>query len=243
MTKIRLLSDLHFEFHKDAGESFVESLDASGCDVLVVAGDLCDEKTGIAKSISKLCKKFKRVLYVTGNHELYGSNRNSLVASLRESVRSNPNLTWLQNERAVIDGKRFLGTTLWFPPTGPAKSQSDYWSDFLHIEDFSSWVYKENAKALEFLRRELAEGDIVITHYLPTYLSVHPKYADASTNCFFVCPLDELIAERKPAVWLHGHAHESVDARLGQTRIACNPFGYAGFQLNLKFDENFTIEV
>ena len=33
--RIQLLSDLHFEFHRDNGRSFVESLDPDGVDVLV----------------------------------------------------------------------------------------------------------------------------------------------------------------------------------------------------------------
>jgi predicted phosphodiesterase len=37
---IQLLSDLHFEFHADHGQSFVESLDPRGVDVLVLAGDI-----------------------------------------------------------------------------------------------------------------------------------------------------------------------------------------------------------
>jgi len=241
--KIRLLSDLHFEFHKDAGKSFVESLDPTGCDVLVVAGDLCDQKTGIIQSISLLCKRFKRVVYVNGNHELYGSDRGKLHTALRTAQDRNPNLTCLQNDVAIIDGKRFLGTTLWFPKTRLAALQAATWSDFLSIRGFSKWVYEENAKAVQFLRRELREGDIVVTHYLPTFRSVHPRFAAVSSNCFYVCDLEELIVEAKPTLWMHGHTHLSMDVQIGPTRILNNPFGYVGHDMNPKFDENLTIEV
>ena len=38
--RLQLLSDLHFEFHRDGGRSFVDSLDPGGIDVLVLAGDI-----------------------------------------------------------------------------------------------------------------------------------------------------------------------------------------------------------
>ena len=42
-------------------------------------------------------------------------------------------------------------------------------SDFSVIRDFQSWVYEENARAVTFFRRELREGDVVVTHHLPSF--------------------------------------------------------------------------
>ena len=35
-----------------------------------------------------------------------------------------------------------------------------------------------------------------------------------------------LIEERQPALWVHGHTHDSCDYRVGNTRVICNPRGY-----------------
>ena len=70
------LSDLHFEFHRDGGAALVASLDPTRADVLVVAGDLA-VADGIAPALDLLCERYapRPVVYVHGNHELYGTTR------------------------------------------------------------------------------------------------------------------------------------------------------------------------
>ena len=112
------------------------------------------------------------------------------------------------------------------------------------IPAFNKWVWEESKLDVTFLRRELQEGDIVVTHYLPSWRSVHPIWAGSEENCYFVCDVEELIAERRPAFWAHGHTHESADYGIGPTRVICNPLGYVDLNmLNGKFRENLVFEV
>lgn len=240
--KLKLVSDVHFEFHADGGKSFVESLDPSGCDALVVAGDLCTVSRGLMNGLSMLCRRFPEVVFVEGNHEHYGSERGRVRATLRLSAERHPNLRVLDCGVIELAGGRILGAPLWFPDTPLARQLAPDWSDFQCAKKLSSWVYRENARAVEFLRRELREGDAVVTHHLPSWRSVHPRYAREPSNCFFVCDLEPLIAERRPAVWMHGHTHESMDYRIGPTRVVCNPFGYAGRDLNPRFRDDLVVE-
>jgi predicted phosphodiesterase len=55
--------------------------------------------------------------------------------------------------------------------------------------------------------------------------------------------LDELVARSGAALWIHGHTHVSQDYRIGNTRVICNPRGYAGYELNPAFDPRLIIEV
>lgn len=100
------------------------------------------------------------------------------------------------------------------------------------IKDFRNQVYKKNTESIEFLKRELLSGDIVLTHHLPSYRSVPQRYKTSPLNGFFVCDLEGLILERKPSLWVHGHTHDSLDYHLGNTRIVCNPYGYLNHELN-----------
>jgi hypothetical protein len=55
-----------------------------------------------------------------------------------------------------------------------------------------------------------------------------------------------LILKYKPALWIHGHTHSSVDTYVGGTRIVCNPRGYVygnGQIENPNFDPTFTVEI
>ena len=243
--RIRLFSDLHFEHHVDKGQSFVDGLDPSGCDVLVIAGDLVNQDAGIILALTMLCRKFKNVpvVYVTGNHELYASDRGRLNNALRRAKEVNENLLCPQNETVNISGHRILSSTLWFPKTLLAVRQASHWSDFICIRGLDKWVYEENEKSVLFLRQNLQEGDIVVTHHLPTFSSVHPRFAGSLTNCYFVCDIEDLIKERKPRLMMHGHTHESMRYWIGGTEVACNPFGYVGFDQNPRFDEKLTIEI
>jgi predicted phosphodiesterase len=245
--RIFLASDLHTEFHRDAGQSFVEGLDSTGADALVVAGDVSDFH-GVHDTLALLARRFARVpvIYVAGNHEHYGSDLAGTRARILSAVDVLPNLRYL--ERGVYEhhlgGRvvRFLGATLWFRQealAGPVQLMND----FRQIQGFARWVGKENRTAVEFLRRELREGDVVVTHYLPARACIVPRFRGSATNPFFVCDVEALIRARKPALWIHGHTHDSVDVTVGATRIVCNPLGYVGHALNPRFDAGFTVEV
>jgi len=56
--RLQLLSDLHFEFHRDGGRSFVESLDPSGVDVLVLPA-ISTLRDGIPAALALLCRRFR----------------------------------------------------------------------------------------------------------------------------------------------------------------------------------------
>jgi Icc-related predicted phosphoesterase len=114
--------------------------------------------------------------------------------------------------------------------------------DFSLIKDFESWVYEESRRMRELLARELRPGDVVISHHLPSHRVVHPKYVGDPMNVIFVCDVEDLIVERRPRLWLHGHTHETLDVTLGDTRVVCNPFGYVGRELNPAFSERARLE-
>ena len=237
---IKILSDLHFEHHKDDGRGFIKSLSSDGVDVLVLAGDITSQ--ALMKSTLKLfCDKFKYVVFVLGNHEYYGSNRNDVVATAWLAHQDNKNLHWLDNTTCVIEGQRFVGTTLWFRQSISTTLYRDSINDFFEIEGFDSWVYELNHTSLKFLEEEMREGDVAITHHLPSNKSVGLKYERSSINCFFVCDIENIIAEKGPALFIHGHGHSSSEYFIGDTQVVSNPFGYNGE--NKEFKEHLVITV
>ena len=244
MKRIQLLSDLHFEFHADDGAAFVASLDPRGIDVLVLAGDIAvGERIGAA--LDRICERYAGavVVYVHGNHEFYGATRAAVVAITRAACARNPNLRWLDGDILNIDEMRVLGAPLWFRrPTADRDSLKLAMNDFGQIRDFERWVYAENERALAFFARELRRGDVVVTHYLPAEASVAPRWKGDALNAFFVCDVEPLIREREPALWIHGHTHDSVDVVVGSTRIVANPFGYVRHELNRAFEDQAVIE-
>jgi predicted phosphodiesterase len=242
--RLQLLSDLHFEFHADAGRSFVESLEPQGVDVLVLAGDIA-VGAGIPAALGQFCRHYAgaQVVYVHGNHEFYGTDRESVLRWTRQARDEHPNLVCLDADVTHIGERRFIGGPLWFRHDPGADRYRRAVADFGQITAFESWVYAENTRLLTLLDRELREGDIVVTHHLPTRHSVVSQFQDSPLNAFFVCDVEALILERRPLLWLHGHTHASIDCTVGATRIVCNPFGYAGWELNPDFEEACVVEL
>ncbi len=100
-----------------------------------------------------------------------------------------------------------------------------------------------------WLRAKLAEpfsgATIVVTHHGPSADSVAPQWAgDWASPAFSSVLPDEFFDV--PALWVHGHTHDSRDYRRGRSRVLCNPRGYlqrTGRFENDDFDPGLVIEV
>lgn len=241
--KIQIVSDLHAEFQADAGKAFARSLDNTGVDVLVIAGDTGtlrqtrNKIANVTEALSYLCDRFSQVVFVAGNHEYYQARSiREVEDTLGMFTAGHPNLHWLNRTSVTIDGQRFLGGTMWFKDDPLSFGARKNMNDFAVIPGFVPWVFNENQKTVEFLRREMKAGDVVVTHHLPSPQSIDPDYRGSPLNSFYVCDMTKEILAKRPALWAHGHSHCSMDYMLGDTRVIGNPFGYALHGENLNFD-------
>lgn len=240
--RIRVYSDLHFEVHADGGKSFVDSLDPDGCDVVVLAGDIAANWC-LYQALDMFCQKFERVIHVPGNHEYYGANRGKVHNTLQKvKAKHFDRLTLLDRGIFCWKGVRIVGTTMWFRSTEDSMRVLSTWSDSSAIQGFSKWVGDQNRLSVNFLRQETREGDVVVTHYAPSWQSVHPRFAGEASNLLYVCDMEDLIRERKPALWIHGHTHHEFDYKIGDTRVICHPFGYPS-EYSVNYNDAFTVEV
>lgn len=236
---VQILSDLHFEFHKDSGLSFIKSLNASGVDVLIAAGDIsiCSR---LEEALALLCEHYPHVVFVAGNHEYYRSSPREVAKVRARCEKRLVNLHWLERETTTVDGVRLVGTTLWFPDDPLSYGARSGLADFHLIRDFVPWVFDENKAAVRFLQKTVKEEDVVVTHYLPSQRSVHPQYKGHPLNPFFVCDVENVIKNNQPRLWVHGHGHTSVRYLIGNTDVCSNPLGYPHEQ-NLYFNERLMI--
>lgn len=128
--KIQLLSDLHLESNPD-----FEPTPAPDAQLLVLAGDigsyqggsaltaLGDQDFGLGR-FSPLRGWPVPVLFVPGNHEYDGLDFDEAHLRLRETCER-LGIAWLERESMVLQGVRFVGTTLWadFDALGPLAGQ------------------------------------------------------------------------------------------------------------------------
>lgn len=243
MIFVQLFSDTHFEFHKDRGNEFLRRIHRN-VDVLVLAGDI-DNFHGIEESLTKICQKYDRseVLYVHGNHEGYGGDLYSLQNKLRDLERKIDNLTWLENKRVEINGQGFIGATLWFPSSVNTDMMKHNFTDFIYIKDADPFVFLAHDESERYFRNNIREGDIVISHHMPSYICVDHRYKMSALNCFFSAELSDIIVATKPAYWLYGHTHLAGEHFIADTRLLCNPLAYPAEQGKNGFMSDLILDI
>lgn len=229
--RLHILSDLHIE---------VTDFDPpdTGAEIIVLAGDIHNGTQGLEWAIARFPRQ--RILYVPGNHEYYDGERGSVLASLRRRA-GELGITLLDNDATEIDGVRFLGATLWtdFCLDGIERREEvmklslPYIVDFRAIRDGDGLFTPEASVRLHeasraWLGERLSAGfagpTVVITHHAPHPLSVHARFATHPANGGFVSNLEAMMGP--PALWIHGHTHNSFDYSVKGTRVVCNPRGY-----------------
>ena len=234
--KLNLLSDLHLS----CGALDVPRNDA---DVVILAGDIARPKEAASWALGLA----KPVLYVAGNHEFYGDRIGAAVVELKKLCAGTA-IHVLDHDQVIIEGVRFLGTTLWTDfaiwtdearRTAAKQEAQRFMRDFSRIhmnEPVPRLFTPDDAAALcradvQWLESRLAEPHagptVVITHHAPSPQSIHPRFAGSPLNGCFVSDLQHLIDDRRVQMWMHGHTHDSFDDMLNGTRVVCNPRGYS----------------
>src|ERR1035437_1158061 len=252
--KLNILSDLHL----NCGALEIPQNDA---DVVILAGDVSRPKEAASWALGFA----KPVLYVPGNHEFYGGSIAGAADELKQ-LCAGTNIRVLNNDEVIIEGVRFLGTTLWTNfmlfTDDEQRSQAmleakRFMRDFskIHVDgpvprlftpEDSVALCRVDARWLETRLSEPHAGlTVVITHHAPSRQSIHPRFAGSLLNGCFVSDLQHLVDGQRAQLWVHGHTHDSFDYLLKSTRVVCNPRGYAkeGVNENPMFDGNFVVEI
>ena len=251
--KLNVLSDLHLR------QGTLAPPDNDG-DLVILAGDIARPQEALewAAAIGK------PVLYVPGNHEFYGGSIDGTIAALRDLCEGT-NVRLLDDDEVVLDGVRFLGSTLWtdFLLFGRERRDVAMQQGQRFLRDFSRIRAAEGADTLftpadaaarfrthrRFLEAKLdtphAGRTVVITHHAPSPRSIHPRFQDSLLNACFISDAEALLDGARASLWVHGHTHDSFDYTVNGTRVVCNPRGYAknGVNENAGFDPDFIVDV
>jgi len=251
LLKIHLLSDVHLEF-----AAFVPPINSA--DVVVLAGDIGVGTQGVewAKSVFDV-----PVIYVAGNHEYQDprfSMREHKACMLDACKDSHVHL--LDNQALVINGVRFIGSTLWtdliHAPSALYCDVDGIIVDYEINRDIGGLIHftTEYAQALfernrAWLKSELAKPfagqTVVVTHHAPSFQSMHAQYTGNVWNPCFMSNLEALMGDGLN-LWVHGHTHNNFDYEVKGTRVVCNPRGYPcplGGWENVQFDPALIIDI
>lgn len=265
--KLRIASDIHTEFmareqHKIPRIALhtLPEMDGDSETTLILAGDIgsMHKPKCLIAFIDAVAPRFKDVFYIPGNHEYYGGTLKDTPAEISMMLSHHKNL-WFAPLGVFQCGdenkRRIFYTTLWtnFDNENPVSMfEAQYaMNDYQHICNvikngitdriLPAHTLALHKKSMEMLE-DIREGDIVITHHLPSRRSVPKEFIGSNLNGAYASMLDRFIAEKKPALWIHGHTHSPCDYMIGDTRIICNPRGYAGQEDN-GYNPMLTVEL
>ena len=253
--RLQVISDLHLS------RGWLEPRTADSADAIVLAGDIARPEPAIAWARSLA----RPVLYVPGNHEFYGASLTGVVRELRRLAQGTQ-VHILDNDECVLDGVRFLGSTLWtdFLLFGHGDERDGAAAQAIeHMRDFQKICLDEERQILftpmdsaALFRRNTAwlaarlddrwDGPtVVVTHHAPSARSIAARFRGSLLNACFASHADGLLGGGRVRLWIHGHMHHSVDYVAEGTRVLCNPRGYAtdGRNENPEFDPCLVVDV
>jgi Icc-related predicted phosphoesterase len=229
-------------------------------DVVVVAGDVREGAQSGFTWLRNTIPMEIPIVMVLGNHEHYRRCLPEQVEDAR-SVASAFRIHLLENAETVIGGVRFIGATLWtdyklFGDYGQAAAMQ---AAQIALTDHRliTWSLEperrfqpDDALSLHMQSRHYLMGamqvpfrgpTVIVTHHAPHRNSVARRFRSHILSAAFASDLTPIIAAGRPAMWIHGHTHDSFDYRVGTTRILCNPNGYG--TENKAFDPRLVVEI
>jgi len=254
---VRIMSDLHLEFYEENNIKFELEHDLDFDTVLLLAGDI-HVGTKAQPYIKEWADRFKHVVYLAGNHEFYHHELNDVVTRWRNIEDTIENFTFLNNSSVEVEDTIFVGGTLWTNfdnknPMSMINAQRNM-NDFYIISydqgrftpDIGYALHQDMIKTIGNTCLENKNTDkkvVVATHHAPSFRSISARYVGDKLNGAYASPLDEKISDWQPALWVHGHVHNSFDYMIDNTRVVCNPGGYQKYALNSGFDPKLVIEI
>lgn len=253
------MSDLHLEI----SPFYVPPMQGDENTVLILSGDICTAHS-LGRTVREFfdsTKRFKAVLYVPGNHEYYRGHIDKDDLKISEWLATNgySNVHYMNMNTILIDDIAFIGATLWTDinrgdPISIMNIEhglNDY--RVIRIDSYrplrgGDTIKKHNIHK-EYLFDKIREMKnqgghkvIAITHHAPSELSIHPQWKGHFLNSAFSSRLETEIMETGPDIMFHGHCHDNFDYILGETRVVCNPRGYAQILDKPLFEEMMNME-
>ena len=242
--RLNIISDIHRNNLK-AGNVVWETFDPDmlePADYLVVAGDLGLKSTWnkVYKELKeKTSDKFKDVLAIEGNHDLWGKDTVLRFANVDKAPKAK-DAKYID----VVDGDvAIFGVSAWTPLD---INDRDGWvvergmNDFNWIKGWSSRTQTEYFReCCKWIREKYDQYEglkrVIVTHTGPRKELISDRYADeiSADGKYFglnatYCVCDDSFTDLKPDLWIWGHSHGFDDQTIDGVRYIRNAIGYHG---------------
>ncbi|MCR5881574.1 metallophosphoesterase [Rhizobacter sp. J219] len=235
--RVFAISDLHVDYEPNARWVQELSLVEYQDDVLILAGDVSDRSELLQRCIETLARRFRQVLFVPGNHDLWVRRDGPEIDSFGKFERTQALVREAGGSTKVFhQGKLSIVPLLgWYDGSfgEPGDDLRMAWVDFRACRWPEGYESHDTAKAFMAMNRyQRQSGDEVIvsySHFLPR-IDVMPARIPLDKR--FIYPvlgsaaLGEQVKALGSAVHVYGHSHVNRRIELDGTLFVNNAFAY-----------------
>jgi predicted phosphodiesterase len=234
--RVFALSDLHVDY--EANARWVDELSTAEYvdDVLILAGDVSSRMRLLAWCFEHLVKRFARVVYIPGNHELWVRRDTDEATSLQKfaavwALAGDCGLSTTAVHCGTVSIVPLLG---WYDysfgdPTGALRSK---WMDYracVWPEDFgagaiTTYFVQRNAELLG-----THNGTVIsFSHFLPRrdLMPSSPRATYPLDPVMGTTRLEDQIRTMRPSLHVYGHSHFNRRLNIDGITYINNALGY-----------------
>lgn len=235
--RIYTVSDIHVDFEENL--RWIQNLSRMDFteDLLILAGDVTDSLLLFGKTMQYLRERFRKVLFIPGNHDLW-VHRSPMVSNSLEKFR-------LIQVVAADSGIQMEPLHQGLLSIIPLYGWYDYSLAEPTPETFESWVdfiackwpegFDENRIARHFTAMNepflntTNQFIISFSHFLPR-IDLMPDFIPVSKRCIYsvlgTSRLETQIRRLGPAIHIYGHSHVNTHSVKDNILYINNAFGY-----------------
>lgn len=235
--RVFALSDIHVDF--EVNKQWIANLSGTDhqSDVLILAGDVCDSIELLEWCLQILVRRFVKVLYVPGNHELWVHRDQQPSTSLDKfrQVRRVAENCGVSMEPFTRNGLSIVPLLGWYDYSfgEPTNDLLEAWMDYRACrwpQGFSVPAIAEYLMRLNHDFLSIANETIIsFSHFLPR-LDLMPNYIPTQKRMLYPVlgstGLEAQLRQLRPAVHVYGHSHVNRCVTLDGVRYVNNAFGY-----------------
>ncbi len=235
--RVFAISDLHVDYEPNARWVQDLSLVDYQNDVLILAGDVSDRSDRLQACVETLARRFKQVLFVPGNHDLWVRRDGPELDSFGKFQRTNALVHAAGGSTKVFHhGPLSIVPLLgWYDGSfgQPGEELRQAWMDFRACRWPDGYESHHTAKAFMSMNRYERQSDdeviVSYSHFLPR-IDVMPERIPLDKR--FIYPvlgsaaLGEQVKALGSAVHVYGHSHVNRRVELDGTLFINNAYAY-----------------
>jgi predicted phosphodiesterase len=233
------VSDVHVDY--DENRRWLESLSKEDYrhDLLILAGDVADDCRLIAFAFRILVTRFRKVLFVPGNHDLWVSPGQPCTTSFEKfaeisAIASSEGVSIEPHDEAEVS---IVPLYAWYDfsfarPTADLQARwRDFrecrWPDGVSPSAVTDYFLGLNEPALHRCRKTL----ISFSHFVPRIEVMPPNVPPKHRALYPVLGsirLGEQVRRLESVIHVYGHSHVNREVVLEGTTYINNAYGYPG---------------